>query len=111
MSHNIHEIPANKEITPTVAFEATFPPLAIDEVMLEFDPKHAGPPIVVLGNGSGATKELHMTPQRGREGRFANHTEGSGTWTTVKVHLAPRGHKAKLVKIKFIAKGAGAAPS
>lgn|GEM_PF-2299845 len=107
MSRNILEIEAHKEITPTVAFEATFSPLAIDEVMLEFDPKHSGPPVIVLGNGSGETKEIHMLPQRGREGRFANHTEGSGTWSTIKVHLASRGHKAKLVKVKFIAKGAG----
>jgi hypothetical protein len=65
VSRNIHEIEANKEITPTVAFEATFSPLAIDEVLLEFDPKHSGPPVVVLGNGSGETKEIHMLPQRG----------------------------------------------
>lgn len=106
MSRNIHEIEANKEITPTVAFEATFAPLAIDEVLLEFDPKHPGPPVVILGGDNGLTKEIHMLPSRGREGRFANHTEGTGTYNKIKVHLAARGKTAKLIRVKFIAKGA-----
>jgi hypothetical protein len=103
---NIHEIEANQQVDPTTAFESTFAPLAVDELLLEFDPKHSGPPLVTLSNDAGATKEVHPLPQRGREGRFSAHTEGSGTWSKIRVALAPRGHKAKLVRIKLIAKGA-----
>jgi hypothetical protein len=103
---NIHTIEANHVVDPTTAFEAAFSPLAIDEVLLEFDSEHPGPPLIVLTNDAGTTKEIHPLPQRGREGRFAAHTEGSGSWSKIRVLLGPRGKKAKLVRIKLIAKGA-----
>jgi hypothetical protein len=103
---NIHEIAASMDLDPTKNFEATFPAQKIDELLLEFDPKHSGPPLVTLLGDAGATKTLHPTPQFGREGRFVAHLPGPETWTTIRVTLAPRGHKAKLVAIKLIAKGA-----
>jgi hypothetical protein len=106
MSKNIHEIPANQEVDPTKAFEADFPSQKIDELLLEFDPKHSGPPLATLSGGNGTAKELHPRPQFGREGRFVIQIGGEETWTHIKVCLAPRGHKAKLVAIKLIAKGA-----
>ena len=107
MGKNIHEIPANQEVDPAKGFEATFPAQQIDELLLEFDPKHSGPPVATLSGGNGTTpKELHPRPQFGREGRFAIQVGGPETWTNIRVSLAPRGHKAKLVAIKLIAKGA-----
>lgn len=106
MSRNIHTIEANREVTPTEAFEATFAPLHVDEVLLEFDPKKSGPPVAVLSGDGGAHAEFHLLPQRGREGRFAHHTGGGTAFSAIRVHLAPRGKTAKLVRVKLIAKGA-----
>jgi hypothetical protein len=104
MSGNILELPANKAIDGADAFEATFAPHAVDELMLEFDPKHSGPPLVVLGL-AGGPKEIHPTPLRGREGRFAVHFRPAETCTSVRVSML-RGTKGRLVKIKLIGRPA-----
>lgn len=100
---NIVELAANKDIDTASGFEGTFPSLHVDELMLEFDPKHVGPPIALFGNGSGGTKEFHLIPLRGREGRFSTKVGGTESWTTIKVTLA-RGKTAKLLKVKLIGK-------
>ncbi len=56
MSRNIHEIEANADVDPSKAFESAFPAQAIDELLLEFDPKHSGPPVVTFGGDGGAKK-------------------------------------------------------
>src|SRR5437016_5742606 len=102
---NIHEIDVNQDIDPTKAFEGTFPAQSVDELLLELDPKHSGPPVVTLSGDGGATKEFHPKPQFGREGRFAQQIGGPEKWSGVRVTLA-RGKSAKLLKVKLIAKGA-----
>ena len=104
---NIHEIEANADVDPSKAFESAFPAQAIDELLLEFDPKHSGPPVVTFGGDGGAKKEVHPLPQRGREGRFAMQMGGPEKWTSIRVTLSHRAHKpARLVRVKLIAKGA-----
>jgi hypothetical protein len=76
----------------------------VDELMLEFEPKHSGPPLVVLSGGAGA-KEIHPTPLRGREGRFAAHFKPAETCTSLRVSML-RGVKGKLVKVKLIGRPA-----
>jgi hypothetical protein len=111
MSRNIVELEANQDVDGERAFERTFSPVVVDELMLEFDPKHTGPPLVVLSNDAGAKKEIHPAPQRGREGRFSVHFAHEGVaWSKVRVSML-RGAKAKLVKVKLIAKAAGPAPT
>jgi hypothetical protein len=100
---NIVELPANQEIDGTKAFEASFSPLAVHEVLLEFDPKHSGPPLCRFSNEQGGTQELHMLPQRGRDGRFSNHVAGGAKWSKVSVTTL-RNVKARLVKVKLIGK-------
>jgi hypothetical protein len=107
MSRNIVDLEANADIGGEVAFERTFPPVSVDELMLEFDPKKNGPPLVVLTNESGVTKEIHPSPQRGREGRFMAHfPHEAGTWSKVRVSML-RGSKGRLVRVKIIAKTPG----
>jgi hypothetical protein len=97
---NIVELQANQAIDGAAAFEATFPAHVVDELMLEFDPKHSGPPLVVLSGGA-APKEVHPTPLRGRDGRFAVHFKPGETCTSVRVSML-RGVKGKLIKVKLI---------
>jgi hypothetical protein len=107
MARNIVEIEANADVDGQRAFERSFAATSIDEVMLEFDPKHSGPPIVVLSNDAGAQKEIHPSPNRGREGRFSAHLpHDTSTWSKVRVSMA-RGAKAKLLKVKLVAKTPG----
>jgi len=106
---NIHEIEANQDVDTTKAFEGAFPAQPVDELLLEFDPKHSGPPIVTLLGDGGASKTIHPRPQLGREGRFATQVGGPERWNRVKVGLAhtmASGKPAKLVRVKLIAKGA-----
>lgn len=97
---NIVELAANANVDGTTAFEATFPATEVHELMLEFDPKHTGPPICVLSGGSGGSKEIHVPPLRGREGRYSAQV-GGGTFASVRVTTA-RNVKAKLIKIKLM---------
>src|SRR5262245_31832783 len=97
---NILELAVDRTIDGTSAFEANFPAHVVDELMLEFDPKHSGPPLVVLSGGA-APKEVHPTPLRGRDGRFATHFNPGEKCTSLKVSML-RGVKAKLVKVKLI---------
>src|SRR5687767_7050284 len=107
MAHNIVQLDANVDIDGEHAFEKTFPATAVDEIMLEFGPKHTGPPLIVLSNDAGVKKEVHPTPLRGREGRFSAHfAHESGTWSSVRVTML-RGMKGKLVKVKIFAKTPG----
>jgi hypothetical protein len=108
MSRNIVELEANQDVDGERAFERAFTPVAVDELMLEFDPKHSGPPLVVLSNDAGAKKEIHPSAQRGREGRFQAHLPHDGvTWSKVRVSML-RGAKGKLLKVKLVAKTVGA---
>jgi hypothetical protein len=108
MAKNIVELEANQEIDGERAFEASFSPVGVDELMLEFDPKRSGPPVVVLSNDSGARKEVHPLAQRGRDGRFAAHFPHDGSvFSKVRVTMA-RGAKARLVKVKLVARAVGA---
>ena len=100
---NIVEIPANKDIDGTNVFEGTFPEIHIDELMLEFDPKHVGAPVATLKGAGGASKEVHMIPLRGREGRFAVKFEGTDRWNGIRVHMV-RSTKGRLIKVKLIGK-------
>ena len=97
---NIVEFEANKSIDGTEAFVANFASHVVDELMLEFEPKHSGPPLVVLTGGAG-TKEIHPTPLRGRDGRFAVHFRPPETCSSLRVSML-RGVKGKLVKVKLI---------
>lgn len=104
MARNIVELEANQDIDGERAFEREFPAVAIDELMLEFEPKHTGPPLVVLSNDAGVRKEIHPAAQRGREGRFSVHfAHEAGTWSKVRVSML-RGTKGKLLKVKLVAK-------
>ncbi len=110
---NIVELAANVEIDGTRAFEASFAPTGIHELLVEFEPKHAGPPIVKLSGDGGATEEVHPNPQRGREGRFsAQMKDHTKMWSRLSVTTA-RNMKARLVKVKLIGGAAddAAAPS
>jgi hypothetical protein len=111
MAHNIVQLDANMDIDGERAFEATFAPTAVDEILLEFDPKHSGPAVIHLSNDSGGRKEIHPTPQRGREGRMSAHfahDAAAGTWSKLRVSML-RGVKAKLIKVKLIAKAPASA--
>lgn len=97
----IQEIEAVATIDPTVTFDTSFPARTIDELLLDFDPKHSGPPICVLTDDAGGTKEIHMPPSWGREGHFAAKLGGTVRWVKISVRIA-RGKAAKLKKIKLI---------
>lgn len=97
---NIVELAANTDVDGTKAFEASFPATEVHELMLEFDPKHTGPPICVLAGGSAGSKEIHVPPLRGREGRYAAQV-GGGSFSSVRVTTA-RNVKAKLIKVKLM---------
>jgi hypothetical protein len=97
----IQEIEAVATIDTTVTFDTTFAARTIDELLLDFDPKHSGPPICVLTGDAGATKEIHMPPSWGREGHFAAKLGGPEKWVKVSVRMA-KGKAAKLKKIKLI---------
>jgi len=100
---NIIEIEANKDIDGTEVFEGTFAKTHIDELMLEFTPKHVGVPVATLKGDGGASKEIHMIPLRGREGRFAVKLAGPEAWNGIRVHMV-RETKGHLVKVKLIGK-------
>jgi hypothetical protein len=107
MSRNIVELQANQDVTGEKPFEANFPAVDVDEVMLEFDPKHTGPPLIVFSNAAGVRKEIHPMPLRGREGRFSARLPGETTaWSNVKVSML-RGTRGRLVKVKLVAKTPG----
>lgn len=108
MSKNIVELVANGDVTPETAWEGTFPAMHVDELMLEFDPKHLGPPVSVLHTDTGTTKEVHLLPLRGREGRYALQIGGTENYVKIAVRLAPRGKKARLLKVKLLGKAPGA---
>ena len=114
MSKNIVELAANVEVDGTKAFEATFPPTDVHELLLEFDPKHRGPPICVLSDGGANTKEIHVPPLAGREGRYSAQVGGM-RFSSVRVTTA-RNVKARLLKVKLMGghadhPGGGSAPS
>jgi hypothetical protein len=98
---NITELEANKEIDGQEGFEATFPPTEIHELMLVFDPRQSGPPIVALSDTTGAKQVIHMRPSLGREGRFATQVGGGKQFTSLRVTTA-RDIVAKLLKVKMI---------
>jgi hypothetical protein len=98
---NITELAANQEIDGQKGFEAGFAPTEIHEVLLEFHPRHSGPPIVTLTQDTGEKQVFHMRPSLGREGRYATQVLGAKKFTAVRVTTA-RDVVAKLVKIKFI---------
>jgi hypothetical protein len=109
MPRNIVELEANQDVDGERAYEGAFAPVSVDELMLEFDPRHSGPPLVVLSNDAGGRKEVHPTPLRGREGRFSTHFSHDGTaWSKVRVSML-RGAKGRLLKVKLVAKAAGPA--
>ena len=101
MAGNIVELVANQEIDGQRAFSQTFSATAVDELMLEFDPKHTGPPIVHLTGSDGAKKEIHPMPLRGREGRFSAHLGGDTKWSSISVTMALE-TKGKLVKVRLV---------
>ena len=105
---NMTELEANTEVDGDRAFETSFSPQQIHEVMLEFHPKKWGPPIVTLTGHNGGSREIHPAPQRGRPGHFLQRIEGDETWSGVRVTIG-RGKKGKLVKVKLVGKGAGVA--
>lgn len=100
-SRFIQEIEAVATVDTTATFDTTFAARTIDELLLDFDPKHSGPPICVLTDDAGGTKEIHMPPSWGREGHFAAKLGGPVKWVKVSVRMA-RGKPAKLKKIKLI---------
>lgn len=108
MSKNIVELVANGEVTPDKSWEGTFPAMHVAELMLEFDPKHLGPPVAVLHAATGTSKEVHLLPLRGREGRYSLQIGGPDDYVKIAVRLAARGKKAKLLKVKLLGKAPGA---
>ena len=100
---NMVELEANKNLHGTDVFEGTFASLHIDELLLEFDPKHSGAPVAMLSGPGGVTKEVHVAPQRGREGRFSTHVGGTESWTGIRVYMV-RETKGRLVRVKMIGK-------
>jgi len=108
MSKNIVELVANGEVTPDKSWEGTFPAMHVAELMLEFDPKHLGPPVSVLHTDTGTTKEVHLLPLRGREGRYSLQIGGTENYVKIAVRLAARGKKARLLKVKLLGKPPGA---
>ena len=97
---NIVELAANVDVDGTKAFEASFPATDVHELMLEFDPKHSGPPICVLSDGAANSKEVHVPPIRGREGRYSSQV-GGGRYSSIRITTA-RNVKAKLIKVKLM---------
>ena len=97
---NIVEIAANADVDGTKAFESTFAAFEVHEFMLEFDPKHPGPPICTLSNAGSHPKEIHPAPLRGREGRYSAQV-GGGSYSTIRVTTA-RNVKMKLIKVKLM---------
>lgn len=104
MSKNIVELVAGGDVTPESAWEGSFAPMHVDELMLEFDPKHLGPPVSVLHTATGTSKEVHLIPLRGREGRYSVHIGGTEEYVKIAVRLAARGKKARLLKVKLMGK-------
>ena len=102
---NILELAADKEIDGQEGFEATFPAMPVHELMLLMDPRRSGPPIVVLSDGTGVTKEVHPLPLRGREGRYSAQISGDASYSKIRVTTA-RDIVAQLQKVKLIS-GAG----
>jgi hypothetical protein len=102
---NIVELAADLEIDGQTGFEATFPPMQVHELMLVMDPRHSGPPVVVLSDGAAGTKEVHPLPLRGREGRYSAQIGGGATYSKIRVTTA-RDVIAQLQKVKLIS-GAG----
>lgn len=100
-SRFIHEIAAHATIDASKSFSATFEARIIDELLVVFDARHSGPPVCVLGNDAGESKEVHMQPAFGREGHFSVKLGGPGRWSKISVHLA-RGKAAKLLQVKLI---------
>ena len=103
MAGNIVELVANQDIDGQRGYTAQFPATAVQELMLEFDPKHRGPPICNLTGEGGATKNIHPLPLRGREGRFSAHVGDDTKWSGITVTMA-RETKGKLLKIRLVVK-------
>ena len=103
MAGNIVELVANQDVDGARAFTQTFAATAVDELMLEFDPKHSGPPIAKLAGEGGAAKEIHPMPLRGREGRFSAHVGGDEKWSSISVSMA-REKRGKLLKVRLVVK-------
>jgi|SRR5262245_2042054 len=107
---NIVELTADKEIDGQDGFEATFPPMPVHELMLVMDPRHSGPPVVVLTDGTGASKEVHPHPLGGREGRYSARIDGGASYSKIRVTTA-RDIIAQLQKVKLISGSGHAAPT
>ena len=104
MAGNIVELQANhQEIDAQRPFSQNFPAVVVDELMLEMDPKHCGPPVCAMSGEDGAKKEIHPLPLRGREGRYSSHIGGDTKWTGISITIA-RGMKAKLIKVRLVVK-------
>ena len=113
MSGNIVELQANhQEIDGQRPFSQSFPAVVVDELMLEMEPKHCGPPVCILTGEGGAKMEVHPLPLRGREGRYSSHIGGDTKWTGISITIA-RNMKAKLIKVRLVVKShaAGTAPA
>lgn len=110
-ARNTVELAANQDVDGTAAFEGSFEPAEVHELMVEMDPKHCGPPICVLSDGGANSKEVHPLPLRGREGRYSAMVGGGVKYAKIRVTTA-RNIRARLVKVKLIS-GAGhhAAPA
>jgi hypothetical protein len=102
MTRNLTEFQADTEIDGSRAFEQGFEPLVVHELMLEFHPRKAGPPVVVF-TGNGGEREVHPAPQRGRPGRYLQRMQGDEAWTGVRITMA-RGKTGKLVKVMLVGK-------
>jgi hypothetical protein len=109
MSRNIVEIEAKQEIDGQKAFEATFAPTPVHEVMLEMEVRRRGPPICRLRTESGETVEVHPNPLRGREGRYAATISNPSKFTSIRVTTA-QDIVARLVKVKLIGSNHAPAP-
>jgi hypothetical protein len=106
---NIVEIEAKKEIDGTQAFEASFAPTPVHELMLEMEVKRRGPPICVLTTEDGGKVEVHPNPLRGREGRYAAQVKSASRVTGIRVTTA-HDIVARLVKVKLIGSSHAPAP-
>ena len=105
MAGNIVELAVNQDIDGQNGYTASFPATAMDQLMLEFDPKHTGPPVCALTGHEGAKMEIHPMPLRGREGRFSAHVGNDTKWSGITVTMAAASkHKGKLLKIRLVVK-------